>query len=85
MNGITKWLDRFLIASSVIPFLHHHRVWSAPLDVSDHYLICLEWAVDTSVRIYPFKFNRAWLAKSDFCDFVKECWSSWTVDLLWMT
>ena len=59
VNGISKRLDSFLISSSLIPFLHHHWMWSTPSDVSDHYLICLEWAVDTSVSIYPFKLNRA--------------------------
>ena len=35
-EGINKRLDRFLVSSSLIPFLSLHHVWNHHTDISDH-------------------------------------------------
>ena len=79
-EGISKRLERFLISSFVVTCLLKHRVWSAPLDVLDHFPICLEWNGFASVHNYPFKFNRAWLLEDEFSQLVMDSWSSMLPD-----
>ena len=64
-DGINKKIDCFLIASSLIPTLQYHRVWTHPSDISDHYPICFEWNKSIVSCNYPFKFNRSWLKDQD--------------------
>ena len=56
-DGISKRIDRFLVASSLIPSLLLHRVWTLHSDISDHFPICLEWNKPFGSCNYPFKFN----------------------------
>ena len=75
-DGISKKIDRFLIASSLIPLLQYHRVWTQTLDISDHYPICLEWNKKIGSYDYPFKFNRSWINDPDFSSWVSLRWSA---------
>ena len=75
-DGISKRIDRFLIASSLIPSLQYHRVWTQPSDISDHYPICLEWNKNIGSHKFPFKFNRSWLNDPDFSSWVSSKWSA---------
>ena len=75
-EGISKRLDRFLIASSLIPTLLVHRVWTHTSDISDHYPVCLEWNKSLGSCNYPFKFNRSWLNDNDFFSWFTDRWSS---------
>ena len=51
-------------------------MWSSPFDLSDHYLIFLEWMAKALAHIYPFKFNRSWLLDDDLLQMVKDVWPS---------
>ena len=64
------------MASSLIPSLLLHRVWTLHSDISDHYPICLEWNKPFGSCNYPFKFNRSWLKDQDFTPWVIDKWSS---------
>ena len=74
-EGISKILDRFLVAATLIPSLQVHRVWTLPSDISDHFPICLEWNKTIGSYNYPFKFNRSWLNDPDFSSWVTNIWS----------
>ena len=73
-EGISKRLDHFLIASSLIPSLLVHRVWTHHSDISDHYPVYFEWNKSVGNCNYPFKFNRAWLKDPDFISWVSDKW-----------
>ena len=74
-EGISKRLDRFLIASSLIPTLLVHWVWTHTFDISNHYHVSLEWNKSLGSYNYPFKFNRSWLNDQDFVSWVTDRWS----------
>ena len=77
-HGISKRLDRFLVASSLIPSLLTHRVWTHHSDISDHFPVCFEWNKSLGPHNYPFKFNRSWLLDQDFSSWFTECWPKLT-------
>ena len=72
--GIGKWLDRFLVARSLLPLLSQHRVWTRPSEIYDHSLICLEWMEVGRIISYPFKFNHTWLKEAPFTYLIKLAW-----------
>ena len=74
-EGINKRLDCFLIASSLIPSLLVHHVWTHHIDISDHYPICFEWNKSMGSCNFPFKFNRSWINDLDFITWVSKRWS----------
>ena len=63
-----------MISGSLIPSLGIHRVWTHCTDISDHYLIVLEWNKKITSFNYPFKFNRSWLNDHDFTDWLSAKW-----------
>ena len=74
--GICKRLDRFLLSESLLPIFSFYRSWATPSDVSDHYLICLEWGLISHAPCRPFKFNRAWLLEEEFKLLVRSSWNA---------
>ena len=69
-EGVSKRLDRFLASFHLIPLLGSYHSWTQPSEISDHYLVCLEWNFCLKCHLYPFKFNRAWLLEADFVNIV---------------
>ena len=74
--GISKRLDRFLLSESLLPCVSFYRTWATPLDVSNHYPICLEWGPKSYAPCRPFKFNRAWILEEDFAHLVLSSWKA---------
>ena len=74
-DGINKRLDRFLVASSLIPSLLVHWLWTHTADISDHYPVCLECNKSLGSCNYLFKFNRSWLNDNDFVSWFTDWWS----------
>ena len=62
------------MASSLIPRLLLHRMWTIHSDIYDHYPICFEWNKSLGSCNYSFKFNRFWLKDQDFIPWVIDRW-----------
>ena len=75
-EGISKFLDRFLIFNSLLPSLGVYRTWTKCLELSDHFPICFEWSSPKGPFDYPFKFNRSWLDDTDFIEWFLCWWTS---------
>ena len=48
---ISKRLDMFLLSESLLLSFSFYRTWATPSDVSDHYPICLEWALKAALFV----------------------------------
>ena len=71
-EGINKRMDIFLASTSLSPYTVRQMVWAHPLEVSDHYPVCLEWTSESASHIYPFKFDRSCLQEEDFTRLVRD-------------
>jgi len=53
-QGISKRLDRFLMASSLSQVFHRFRVWHVDSLISDHLPVCLQLDWGQVKVTYPF-------------------------------
>lgn len=72
---ISKRLDRFLIAESLLLPSYSSRSWNILPFFSDHSSICLQIGEGRGAKGYPFKFNAQWLKEPSFIKLVNSVWS----------
>ena len=83
-KGISKRLDRFLMASHLTQVFQRFRVWHVDSWISDHIPICLQLDWGQDKINFPFKYNHHWFESIDFQQLVRSFWSqdhglqSWT-------
>ena len=73
-RGISKRIDRFLMAEPLTLLFHKYRVWHINSLISDHLPICLQLDLGEDRMVYPFKFNHHWLELTDFQSLVRDFW-----------
>lgn len=71
---ISKRLDRFLVAETLLPPTVRSRAWIQNHFISDHTPICLQIGEGRDAKGYPFKFNSHWLKEPSFISLVKSVW-----------
>jgi len=73
-QGISKRLDRFLMASHLAQVFNRFRVWHVDSWLSDHIPVCLQidWGQDKIS--YPFKYNHHWYDNNEFQQLVRSFW-----------
>jgi endonuclease/exonuclease/phosphatase family metal-dependent hydrolase len=71
---ISKWLDHFFIAESLIYVDDKIRSWVDSPFLSDHAPILLQIGTSIVHPSLPFKLNSYWLVKEVFINIVKTVW-----------
>jgi hypothetical protein len=73
-EGISKCLDRFLVAENLLEGVCRFRSWVLNANFTDHNPVCLQIVGNVNKHKTPFKFNHAWLLEPDFNFLVRSKW-----------
>jgi hypothetical protein len=73
-SGISKRLDRFLLAPNLLDSQRNFCSWVVASTISDHNPICLQVGGLSRIVASPFKFNSTWLEDPDFNSLVRSTW-----------
>jgi ribonuclease HI len=76
---ISKRLDRFLVAESLLLPSYNSRAWVKMPFLSDHTPICLQIGEGRGSKGHPFKFNTLWLKDPTFINLVTSVWTDCTL------
>jgi hypothetical protein len=77
--NISKRLDRFLVAESLLLPSYNSRAWVKLPFLSDHAPICLQIGEGRGGKGHPFKFNSMWLKDPTFIKLVTSVWTDCTL------
>jgi hypothetical protein len=72
---ISKRLDRFLIAESLISSVQKFRTWVEYPYLSDHAPVLMEFRSCFATVASPFKLNPEWLKDDSFVNIVRQVWN----------
>jgi len=72
VHGISKRLDRFLMADSLTHVFQKFRVWHVNSVISDHLPVCLQLDLGDEKVVFPFKYNHHWNDLPDFQSLVQS-------------